>query len=167
MTFFKLLPVQIILVAVGSLNSIIDGAVAGNLIGPKALTAIGLFWPVIMCMNMVTAVLSGGTSILCGQFMGKNQIDRSKSVFTLDILMVCAVSVLLTLAALLVPGGMSFCLGAREEITGMLSDYLKGYAFGFLPILLSSQLSTFLQSGKTGAPDIYGHCGHAYSEYSS
>lgn len=84
--FFKLLPVQIILVAVTSLNSIIDSAMAGNLIGPQALTALGFFWPVITFMNMVTAILSGGATILCGKFMGKNQTERSKSVFTLDVL---------------------------------------------------------------------------------
>ncbi len=143
--FFKLLPVQIILVAVGSLNSIIDGAMAGNLIGPRALTAIGFFWPVVTFMNMITAILSGGASILCGQFMGKNQIERSKSVFTLDILMVCAVSALMTVPALFFPDLMGYCLGARGDIIGMLSDYFRGYAFGFLPVLLSAQLSTFLQ----------------------
>ena len=38
--FFRLLPVQIILVAIGSLNNIIDGAMASNLIGADALTAM-------------------------------------------------------------------------------------------------------------------------------
>ena len=143
--FFKLLPVQIILVAISSLNSIIDGAMAGNLIGPLALTAIGFFWPVVTFINMVTAVLSGGSSILCGQFMGKNQVERSKSVFTLDILMVFVISLLLTLSAIFIPDGMGYCLGARGDVIGMLSDYIKGYAFGFFPVLLSSQLSSFLQ----------------------
>ena len=34
--FFRLLPVQIMLVAVGSINSLIDGAMAANYIGPAA-----------------------------------------------------------------------------------------------------------------------------------
>jgi Na+-driven multidrug efflux pump len=65
--FMKLLPVQIILVAIGSLNGIIDGAMASHLIGPEALTATGLFTPIVTFMNMVNAVMVGGASILCGQ----------------------------------------------------------------------------------------------------
>ena len=57
--FFRLLPVQIILVAIGSLNGIIDGAMASNLIGPEALTATGLFGPMVTLTNMINAVLVG------------------------------------------------------------------------------------------------------------
>ena len=143
--FFKLLPVQIILVAVTSLNSIIDSAMAGNLIGPQALTAIGFFWPVITFMNMVTAILSGGATILCGKFMGKNQTERSKSVFTLDVLVVLSVSAILTLFSLLLPDILGYCLGARGDIIRPVADYLRGYALGYFPILMASQLSSFLQ----------------------
>ena len=38
--FFRLLPVQIIMVAIGSINSIIDGVAATNFIGPTALAAM-------------------------------------------------------------------------------------------------------------------------------
>ena len=51
--FFKLLPVQIILVAIGSLNGIIDGAMASNLIGAEALTATGIFGPMVTLTNMI------------------------------------------------------------------------------------------------------------------
>ncbi|MCR5211064.1 MAG: ATP-binding protein [Lachnospiraceae bacterium] len=143
--FFKLLPVQIILVAVTSLNSIIDSAMAGNLIGPQALTALGFFWPVITFMNMVTAILSGGATILCGKFMGMNQTERSKSVFTLDVLVILSISAVLTLSSLLIPDLLSHCLGARGDIIKPVADYLRGYALGFFPILMASQLSSFLQ----------------------
>ena len=64
--FFRLLPVQIILVAIGSINSIIDGMIAGKLIGPLALSVIGLYIPVIKLIDTVNAVLVGGSQILCG-----------------------------------------------------------------------------------------------------
>ena len=44
--FFSLLPVQIMMVAIGSINSIIDGALASNLVGPLAMAVIGLYMPV-------------------------------------------------------------------------------------------------------------------------
>ena len=57
--FFRLLPVQILLVAVSSINSIIDGAVAGKFIGPAALSVIGLYFPMMKLMDTVNAVLLG------------------------------------------------------------------------------------------------------------
>ena len=143
--FFRLLPVQIILVAIGSLNGIIDGAMASNLIGPEALTATGLFGPMVTLTNMINAVLVGGASILCGQFMGRNQIGRSKSVFTLDVLMVFFVGTILTVISLVIPGQISYVLGARGEMIDKVAAYMQGYSFTFVATMLSSQLSAFLQ----------------------
>ena len=57
--FFRLLPVQILLVAVGSVNSLIDGAMAGNLIGPVAMAVIGLYAPAIKIIETINTVLLG------------------------------------------------------------------------------------------------------------
>lgn len=77
--------------------------------------------------------------------MGKNQIERSKSVFTLDVLMVFSVAALLTLTSLIIPDTMGYWLGARGDNIRPVSNYIRGYALGFFPILMSSQLSSFLQ----------------------
>lgn len=45
--FFSLLPVQILLVAIGSINSVIDGVMASNFIGENAMTLTGLYMPLI------------------------------------------------------------------------------------------------------------------------
>ena len=45
--FFRLLPVQILLLAIGSINSVIDGVMASNFIGTDAMTVTGLY----MMMN--------------------------------------------------------------------------------------------------------------------
>ncbi|MCR4754581.1 MAG: hypothetical protein K5868_03510 [Lachnospiraceae bacterium] len=143
--FFKLLPVQIILVAIGSLNGIIDGAMASNLIGPIALTATGMFNPVVTLTNMINAVLLGGASILCGQFMGKNQLNRTRSVFTLDIILVGILGIVLTVMCFLFPGAVAMLLGAKGGLLDRLADYTRGYSFGFIPVMLAAQLSQFLQ----------------------
>jgi hypothetical protein len=41
--FFRLLPVQILLLAIGSINSVIDGVMASNFIGADAMTVTGLY----------------------------------------------------------------------------------------------------------------------------
>ena len=88
--FFSLLPIQILMIAIASVNAIIDGMMASNFIGPDAMAITGLYMPVIKIIETANAVLLGGSQILCGQFLGKNQIDRTRGVFTLDIFLISA-----------------------------------------------------------------------------
>ena len=52
--FFRLLPIQVLLVAMGAINSIIDGAVAGRFI--SAETSPAMLWP----MSVIYAVMVAG-----------------------------------------------------------------------------------------------------------
>ena len=101
--FFRLLPVQIFLVAVGSINSLVDGAMAGNYIGPLAMAAIGLYAPAVKIIETINAILLGGSQILCGQFLGKNQIERTCSVFSLDMTLLLIISAVFSGAGILAP----------------------------------------------------------------
>ena len=143
--FFRLLPVQILFVAIGSINSVIDGVLASNFIGPEAMTVTGLYMPFTKILETINAVLLGGSQILCGQFLGKNQIERTKNVFSLDMALVIAASLLFTAACFIFPNGVAGALGAKTgDLTG-LRDYMLGMAAGILPMLLGAQLSAFLQ----------------------
>ena len=143
--FFRLLPVQILLVAVGSINSLIDGAMAGTFIGPIAMAMIGLYAPAIKIIETINTVLLGGSQILCGQFLGKNQIDRTCSVFSLDMSLLLLISVLFTALGMIAPRLLAGILGADRETIGGLADYILGMSPGIIPWLLSMQLTAFLQ----------------------
>lgn len=144
-TFFKLLPVQIIMVAIGSINSIIDGIFATNMIAPLALSATGLFFPIVKLMDTVNVVLLSGSQVLCGQFMGKNQIDKSKSIFSLDMIVVFIFGILLTF--ILFFGAKFFTpLFIKDDVLQVYFwDYLRGYAPGITAYLFITQFTAFLQ----------------------
>ena len=55
--YMKLLPVQILLVIIGGMNSIIDNAFAANLLGSGAMAVTGLFSPVSNFRNGVNALV--------------------------------------------------------------------------------------------------------------
>ena len=143
--FFRLLPVQIMLVAIGSINSIIDGAIAGKYIGTVALTVIGLYVPILKIIDSVNAVLTSGSQILCGQFLGKNEIEKTRKVFSLDIALTFCFSMVLSILMLGISDGLASVLGASGEALDGLSGYMKGIAFGVLAQMLSAQFSVFLQ----------------------
>ena len=143
--FFRLLPVQIIFVAIGSVNSIIDGAVAGKFIGSAALSVIGLYFPMLKLMDTVNAVLAGGSQILCGQSLGRGEIDKTRRVFSLDLFLTVMFSLIMTVLFLTVPSLIAKGLGADSKTLDGLISYLRAMSFGVTGTMLASQLSVFLQ----------------------
>ena len=80
--FFRLLPIQVLLAAIGSVDEIVSSLFAGNFIGADAIGAIGLSTPIGQFTSAVTAMLVGGSQILCGKYMGRNQRSRTQEVFS-------------------------------------------------------------------------------------
>ena len=85
-TFFRLLPIQFLLIAVGSINAIVDSTMADRMIGYHALSVIGLYFPVLKLLEMISTVLQGGAQILCGRYIGRSEMERTSQIFSLDIL---------------------------------------------------------------------------------
>ncbi len=143
--FLRLLPVQIILVIIAGINNVVDSAFASNLIGADAMAVTGLFFPVLNLINSINVLFSGGAQIMCGKYMGKRLMERTKSIFTVDIFMVTCVTAVLILTCELAPERVSSILGAGEALTGPLSSYIRAFVIGLIPLMLGTQLTAFLQ----------------------
>lgn len=142
---FRLLPIQILLAAVGAVNGIVSSLFASNFVGEKAMGAVALYAPVGQFVGAVSLLLVGGSQILCGEYLGRNETERTGSVFTLDILISTAfagaVTVLLLLgAAMDVIGGAA----PDGEVRALFNRYTVGQAVGVIPLVLGQQLAAFL-----------------------
>ena len=157
--FFKLLPVQILIVAMSSINLIVDGAVAGRCIDASSVGVIGLYYSMVGVITAVGAVLLGGASVLCGRSMGSGDLDRTKSIFTMNIGAALAVGALLTAVSFLMPGPIADLLGASSELRPALMSYIRGYAVGIIPMLVAQQLAAFLQLERQSARGYAGIAG--------
>ena len=143
--FFKMLPVQILIFAMGSVNSIVDGAMAGRFIDSSSVGVVGLYYSMINIINASGAVLLGGSAVLCGRFMGRGDIDKTEGVFSLDMALTFIIGTVLTLISLVIPGPLATALGANAELKGALVTYIMWYSIGILPMLFSQQIAAFLQ----------------------
>ena len=143
--FFTMLPVQIMIFAMGSINTIVDGAMAGRFIDATAVGVIGLYYSMVNILNAVSSVVLGGTTVLCGKYMGRGEIDKTEGVFSLNITVTFIVGIIITALSAVIPGPIAALLGASEELKGYLSQYIVGYAIGILPMLFAQQLASFLQ----------------------
>ena len=143
--FFKLLPVQILIFAMGSVNSIVDGVIASRFIAPESVGVIGLYYTMLRILEAIGAVLLGGTAVLCGKYMGSGQTEKTRGIFSLNLLVTFLIGVIVTGMNLLLSNQVAGFLGATGSLKADLAVYASGYAIGMIPQLLAQQLASFLQ----------------------
>lgn len=156
---FRLLPAQVFLAVINSINSIISSLFAGNFLGVDAMSAVGLYLPFNMFLSALSTMLVGGTTILSGKYIGENAQGPMRDVFSLDLILSLILSaVIIAMYVLLGVFDLTGFLTANPAVRPLFNQYLLGQAIGVLPIMLSSQLSSFLslenQSVRTTAATL-------------
>ena len=149
MLLFRLLPVQILLAAVGTVNGIVSGLFAGNFVGEAAMSAIALYSPIKLLMNALIALLFGGSTILCGSYLGRNQQEKVQSLFSLDIFLAAAAGAVFCLFMIILGSfNLTAFMTHDDTVRLVFNQYLLGQAIGVLPFFLGKQLSAFLSMGN-------------------
>ena len=152
---FRLLPIQILLSAVGSVNGLVSSFFASNYVGVDAMGAVGLYSPLNMLVNAVSTILVGGAVILCGRYMGRNEQEKVQSIFTLELTLSAVTAAVFTAVFLLM--GLLDLTGllTRDPAVRPLFDrYLAGQAIGVLPFMLGNSLAAFLSLENKGRRTI-------------
>lgn len=157
--FFKLLPVQVLIVAMSAVNSIVDGAVAGRCIDAETVGVVGLYFSVVRVLSAVEAVMLGGTAVLCGRSMGSGDLEKTNRIFTVNMKATLAVGAVITALSFAVPGTVADILGTSAELKPALITYIRGYAVGIVPLLLAQQLAAFLQMERQSGRGYAGIAG--------
>ena len=141
----RLLPIQVMLAVVSSVNGIVSSYFASNHISVEAMGAVGLFSPLNMLLFAVSLMLTGGASILCGKYMGQNARDEMQNVFSVSVA-VSGLTALFFAAVFALMGGFDLTgfLTRDEVVRPLLNRYLLGQAIGVLPLMLGNQLAAFL-----------------------
>lgn len=143
--FFRLLPIQVLIIAMGAINSIVDGSVAGQFINSTTVGVVGLYYTMVNVLNAIGNTILGGTTVLCGKYMGSGDLNKTKGIFSLNILLTTIIGLVLTVISFLFANPLASFLGASEELRPALMTYIVGFGVGILPLLLSQQLASFLQ----------------------
>ena len=147
----RLLPVQILLAAVGSVNGIVSSFFAANFVGVEAMSAVGLYGPIGMLATSVSTVLVGGSAILLGKYMGRNEQEKMQNVFSLNL------TASLIIALIFIVVFLSFglfdltgFLTTDSDVRPYLNQYFLGQAIGMVPLMLGSSFASFLSIENKG-----------------
>lgn len=148
---FRLLPVQILLASVVNINGIVSSLFAGNFVGVKAMTAVGLYNPIGLALAAINTMLVGGATILCGEYIGRNDSKGVQNAFSLDIAISGVISIIVT-AGHLIFGMVGTMINVADdpEISRMLTLYVLGQSIGVFPLMVGGQLSAFLSLDNRG-----------------
>lgn len=142
---FKLLPAQVLLMTVSTINGLVSSFFATNYVGVDAMTAVGLYGPVNLLLGSVSTMLFGGAVILCGKYMGQNESGKMQNIFSLDIvlslLIAAAFTILLVIMAVFDLTGF---MAPDAQVRPLFNRYILGQTIGILPFVLGGQLQAFL-----------------------
>ena len=142
---FRLLPVQILLAAAGTINVIVSSYFASNYVGTGAMSAVGFYGPLNMFFSAVALMLVSGSSILCGEYIGQNRQDKLQETYSLDIMLSALLGILFTASVFFVAANdLTGFLTEDLTVRPVLNKYMEGQALGVLPLIMSSQFASFL-----------------------
>lgn len=148
---FRLLPVQILLAAVGAVNGIVSSYFASNYVGVDAMSAVGLYSPINMLISSFSMILVGGSVILCGEYMGKNRRDSMQGVFNLNIMLSLLIASAFTVIYIILAlSDMTGFITRDPVIRPLFNRYLLGQAAGLIPLLLGNSFASFLSLENRG-----------------
>lgn len=142
--FFKLLPYQILLLIITSVNGIVDSLYASNVIGSSAMSAIGLFGPLNHFLYATSIMFVGGSQVLYGRYLA---LDRNRINHLFTVLMVTSGGLGLLTGGLLVIGvftGATTVFISTQPDLQMLNDYILGQAIGIPALITGQQLFSFM-----------------------
>ena len=143
--FYRLLPVQVAIIAAGSINAIVDGIVAARFIDASTVGVIGLYYTMLRVLEAAGAILLGGVSVLSGRYLGSGRIDKTRGVCSLGMAAALVFGALLTAVSFIAPGMIADLLGANAQLRDSLAVYAVGYAIGIIPQLVAQQIAASLQ----------------------
>ncbi|MBQ4615395.1 MAG: MATE family efflux transporter [Mailhella sp.] len=116
-----------------ALNQIISSIYIGQGVGPLALAAMAVTFPVINLLIAFSQLIAVGCAALCSIELGKKDMDKAHSMLGHSVLLEIIVSVVFSYAFWAVLDPMLIFFGASEETL----DYAREY---MVPLLVTSPI---------------------------
>ena len=132
---------QIILVAIQSINGIVDGVVGSRLLGSEAMAAVGLFSPLLSLLYAVAFIIILGSQVLGSQYAGKGEAENTNRIFSITVCLITIVGVIVGIILTVFSEPLAGLLKGDE----LLAAYMRGVAFSFLFDVMAAIFADYLQ----------------------
>ena len=142
----------IFVMGMSGLLAVADALFLGHYVGPDALAAVTLMFPIYMLIVALATLVSSGMSSLLARHLGGNRIDDARGVFAgahgLALLMA---AILITLFVLFGQSVATLAAGGSQDLAQMGLIYLRiTVLFSPLLFVLSVNSDTLRNEGRVG-----------------
>lgn len=124
---------------------VVDSIFVGQFIGPKGLSAITLFFPLVGIFIGVGTMFAIGGTTLAGIELGKGNREKSNNLFNTIFFILTGLSLIGTIAVYFGIGPMVRLLNTEDILKTYVIDYGQTLSFFFVFFMLNFALSFFLK----------------------
>lgn len=141
-----------VVMSMGGICNVVDGIFVGRLIGPEALAAVSLAFPVVMVLSALSTLAGGGMSSLLARHLGAGDRAAAGRVFAAAHGLALAISVGLLVLSMLIGMVLVDILAAGNSIVaGLAQDYLRIVLLGApVQLMLGLHADALRNEGKAG-----------------
>jgi putative MATE family efflux protein len=140
---------------VQTLYNVVNTIFLGQAVGPLAIAATSIVFPVQMLMMGIGMMVGMGGTSMISRFLGSRQIEKAEHTLGNGISSIVVISLALT--ALILPNVNGFLrlIGASEEVLPYASDYLLIITAGSVFNLVGMALLNFIRAeGNARVPMV-------------
>lgn len=153
--FLYLFPVQYFSFVATSLGQLINGLFVGNLLSSLDMVALGFYNPFQIIISVFSTVVSGGSRIVCGTFIGRGNKEKINESFTCAISLLLVLGLIITSLSLFCAPTIATLIGASEASFEKTVTYIRTMGIGLSPDMLSMCLMVFLQMENESNYSLY------------
>ena len=146
--FFDVMLVMTLLELANAGSSMVDGLMAGRLLGSVELAAFGIAGAYYSVSAIVSGILMVSCQTLCARSVGSGRVDEANRIFSVCCLMGLVLSGVLTVAGIVFAGPFAKLLGARgasAELLPYAKDFLIGLFVGTPANVMLAIMSPIVQ----------------------
>ena len=148
--FRKNLAASVLSIAVTGLNSILDGLLMGNLIGPMALSAVNLSMPVNYILLTLESIFAAGASMLTSKALGERENEKADGYFSLSLISVLVTSIVISVLSPFLADVLTGFVCREAELAEGVRRYCGMLLMISPVIMVQVSLSRFVQ--QSGYP---------------
>lgn len=115
-----------------SLYNFIDSIFVGQFIGPEAVAAVSISYPVVIINQAISVLVGSGSMALLSRTIGAKDETTSKKIFGTLVLSIATLSFVFSLIIFFFSREVMLFLGAKENVFILGNEYLKILAMGLV-----------------------------------
>ena len=143
-----------------ALYQIVDGVMVGRRLGPDALAAVNILYPVIALLVGLAVMIGVGGNARIAVLLGSGRYREARGVLSLVVLLSIGLGIAGTTGSLLFAGPLTAALGAGDGVQEMTRLYLVTIAPFFTAYILSFVLDQAVRNdGRAGFATLIMACG--------